>query len=134
IAYRLFSHTQITGSLWMPEKFRPSCQSPSLVAPSPNQHPTTASSVRYLMAYAMPAACGIWVAMGEEAVMMFSRRDPQWAGIWRPPDEGSSALANTPRNTSRGVIPATRQTAMSREYGRNTSSPRLRGHAVGTWH
>jgi hypothetical protein len=50
MAYLLFSQYQITGSLWMPEKFRPSCQSPSLVAPSPNQQPTTASSPRYLMA------------------------------------------------------------------------------------
>ena len=84
----------------MPLKFRPSCQSPSLVAPSPNQHPTTASSPRYVTAYAMPAAWGTCVAIGEEPLMIPSRREPQCAGIWRPPEEGSSALANTPRKTS----------------------------------
>ena len=98
----------------MPAKFSPSCQSPSLVAPSPNQQPTTASSFRYLIAYAAPLAWGIWVAMGEDPVMMLSSRLPQWAGICLPPEEGSSRLPNTPRKTSRGVIPATRQTAMSR--------------------
>ena len=98
----------------MPEKFRPSCQSPSLVAPSPNQHPTTASSFRYFIAYAIPAACGICVAMGEEPLMRLSRRDPQCAGICRPPLDGSSRLPNTPRKTSYGVSPATRQSAMSR--------------------
>jgi hypothetical protein len=50
MAYRLFSHTNTMGSLWMPAKLRASCQSPSLVAPSPNQEPTTASSPRYFMA------------------------------------------------------------------------------------
>src|SRR4029453_5849070 len=60
IAYWLFSHTKITGSRWMPLKFRPSCQSPSLVAPSPNQHPTTASSPRYRTAAATPPAGGAW--------------------------------------------------------------------------
>src|SRR6059036_1547255 len=103
MAYLLFSQYQTTGSLWTPEKFSPSCQSPSLVAPSPNQQPTTASSPRYWMAYATPAAWGIWVAMGEEPVRMPRLFDPQCAGICRPPEDGSSRLPNTPRNTSRGV-------------------------------
>ncbi len=100
IAYRLFSQNHTTGSSWIPEKFRPSCQSPSLVAPSPNQHPTTASSPRYFTAYAAPAACGICVAIGEDPLRIPSRREPQCAGIWRPPLDGSSRLPNTPRNTS----------------------------------
>jgi len=50
IAYLLFSQNHTTGSLWMPAKLSPSCQSPSLVAPSPNQQPTTESSPRYLAA------------------------------------------------------------------------------------
>src|SRR5919197_1352918 len=102
IAYRLFSQIQTTGSLWMPEKFSPSCQSPSLVAPSPNQQATIASSPRYFIAYPIPAACGICVAMGEEPVMMLCFFELQWAGIWRPPELGSSGFPNTPRKTSYG--------------------------------
>ena len=104
----------MTGSLWMPAKLSPSCHAPSLVAPSPNQHPTTVSSPRYWAAYAMPAACGTWVAIGEEWLMIPSRREPQWLGIWRPPEDGSSALANRPRKISYGVMPAIRTTATSR--------------------
>jgi hypothetical protein len=62
----------------------------------------------------MPAACGICVAMGEEWLMMPSRREPQWLGICRPAEEGSLSLANNPRKISYGVIPATRTTATSR--------------------
>ena len=114
IAYWLFSQKNTTGRRCTPAKFSASCQSPSLVAPSPNQVPVTASSPRYFDAYAAPTACGICVAMGEECVMMRRRREPQCAGIWRPPVDGSSRLPNTPRNTSRGVNPITRQSAMSR--------------------
>ncbi len=46
--------------------------------------------------------------------MIPSRREPQWLGICRPPEEGSSALANSPRKISYGVIPATSTTATSR--------------------
>ena len=114
IAYRLFSQMKITGSLCTPAKFRPSCHAPALVAPSPNQHAVTASSPRYRAAQANPAAWGICVAIGEECEMMFNRRDPQCDGICRPPDVGSSALANKPRKISYGVIPATSTTARSR--------------------
>ena len=98
----------------MPAKFRPSCQSPSLVAPSPNHVATTASSPRYFTAYAIPAAWGTCVAIGDEPVMMPSRREPQCAGICLPPDDGSSAFEKIPRKTSYGVMPATSTTARSR--------------------
>src|SRR5438477_5220144 len=92
IAYLLFSQYQTTGSRWIPAKFSPSCQSPSLVAPSPNQHPTTPSLPWYLSAYAAPAAWGSCVAMGEDPVRIPSFLDDQCAGICRPPDDGSSRL------------------------------------------
>jgi hypothetical protein len=94
--------------------FRPSCQSPSLVAPSPNQLATTASSFRYFMAYALPAACGTCVAIGEEWLTIPSSFELQWLGIWRPPEVGSVAFENTPRKICSGVIPATRTTPRSR--------------------
>ena len=53
----------------------------------------------------MPAAWGTCVAMGEEPLMMFSAGWPQCDGICRPPEDGSLALANTPRKTSYGVMP-----------------------------
>ena len=62
----------------------------------------------------MPAACGTWVAIGEEPLMMPRRRDPQCEGIWRPPLAGSSALEKTPRKISYGVMPATSTTPTSR--------------------
>jgi len=86
--------------LWIAAKFSPSCQSPSLVAPSPNQQPTAACSSRYRIAYAIPVACGTWVAIGDEWLTMPRRRALQWLGICRPPEDGSSAFENTPRNTS----------------------------------
>ena len=50
----------------------------------------------------MPAACGTCVAMGEEWLTIACRAEPQCAGIWRPPDAGSSAFEKTPRKTSYG--------------------------------
>src|SRR5207247_5724665 len=66
IAYSLFSQMNTTGRRWIEAMFRPSCQSPSLVAPSPNQLATTPSSLRYFMALAIPDACGTCVEIGEE--------------------------------------------------------------------
>src|SRR4051794_15739325 len=99
----LFSQMKTTGSFWIPAKFIAPCQSPSDVPPSPNHVPTTESEFLYLREYAIPAACRTCVPIGDEPVMMLNFLDPQWAGICRPPDEGSSALPNNPRNTSRGV-------------------------------
>ena len=58
------------------------------------------SSPRSFDAWASPAAWGSWVAMGDDPVMMFSRRQPQWFGICRPPELGSSGLAKTARTIS----------------------------------
>ena len=52
--------------------------------------------------------------MGDEPEMIPSRRELQWAGICLPPEAGSSALANSPRKTSYGVMPATSTTPRSR--------------------
>ena len=38
--------------------------------------------------------------MGDDPVMMFSRRHPQWLGICRPPEFGSSGLAKTAKTIS----------------------------------
>src|SRR3989304_1961496 len=100
IAYRLFSQTKTIGSRWTPAKFIDSCQSPLLVAPSPNHTAATDDSLRSFIAYATPTACGIWVAIGEDCEIIPSRREPQGDGICRPPDDGSVAFASTPRKMS----------------------------------
>src|ERR1019366_829898 len=62
-----------------------------------------------------PAAeVGRHLAPPAPLVMMLSRRQPKWAGIWRPPLLGSSALAMAASSWSRGVIPSTRLRARSR--------------------
>ena len=52
----------------------------------------------------MPAAWGTCVAIGEEWLTIPRRLLPQWLGICRPPELGSSALEKTPRKISYGVM------------------------------
>jgi len=42
------------------------------------------------MASASPAACGICVATGEEVLTTFMARSPQWLGIWRAAEVGTT--------------------------------------------
>src|ERR1044072_5857616 len=105
MAYWLFSHTNKTGRRRTPAEVSASWQLPFDDAASPTQHTATRSSPRMTDAWARPAAWGSWVAIGDDPVMMLSRLLPQWLGIWRPPQLGSSARASTARNTSYGVIP-----------------------------
>ena len=62
----------------------------------------------------MPAAWGMWVAIGDEPVMMRSRDEPQWLGICRPPELGSAARAKTASRISRAVMPRAIITPVSR--------------------
>ena len=52
--------------------------------------------------------------MGDEPEMTPSRALPQWLGIWRPPEQGSAARANTPSRTSSAVMPRASITPVSR--------------------
>ena len=114
MARPLSSTTKTTARRWVAAKLRASWKSPSLVAPSPMVTTVTASSPRILEASAIPAAWMNWVATTDPVVMIWSLRQPKWAGIWRPPVLGSSALARAARSWSRGVIPSTRVRARSR--------------------
>ncbi len=114
IANRLFSITNTTGSLWIAAKLTASWKSPGLVAPSPPYVNTTRSSLRTLIASAIPAACGNCVAMQTEPVTMFASGELNWFTTCRPAEFGSVALANTPRNWSFAVWPRTSATPTSR--------------------
>src|SRR5947209_9243980 len=96
MAYPLFSQISTIGTRWMPAKFSDSWKSPLDAAPSPKYATATASEPAIRAASAMPAAWGMWVAIGDDPVMMFRARLPQWLGIWRPPELGSDARAKTP--------------------------------------
>ena len=62
----------------------------------------------------MPAAWGMWVAIGDDPVMIRSRDDPQWLGICRPPELGSVSRAKTASRISLGVMPRATITPVSR--------------------
>ena len=49
---------------------------------------------------AAPTACRNCVPVHDDLEMMFSRLDPQWAGIWRPAEAGSSFAPTDWRNIS----------------------------------
>ena len=62
----------------------------------------------------MPAACGRFAAITLDRVTTRSCGYDQWEGIWRPPEEGSAAFANSPSMTSSAVMPSTTITPVSR--------------------
>ncbi len=112
----------------MQAEFRASQNSPWLVVPSPELTKTTSSPrtrprsdgcsssrARYLTsASAAPTACRNCVPVGLLWETMLSPLWPQWLGICRPPELGSSAEATAESSISRGVMPSARQSARSR--------------------
>jgi hypothetical protein len=65
-------------------------------------------------ASAHPTAWRNWVPVGLEALTILSFLCPQWEGICRPPEFGSSAAPTAERSCSVAVIPSPRQSARSR--------------------
>ena len=107
---------------------------PALVAPSPNQQPTTASSPRYFAAKAMPAAWGTCVAMGEEWLMIPSRREPQWLGICRPPEDGILGLGEEAEEDLVRGHPGKQDDSDVAVVRDPDVLSRPQGHPVPTWH
>ena len=108
--------------------FIASQNSPSLVVPSPAVTRTTSSpcalpascawslssSLYLTTASAAPTAWRNWVPVGLLWETMLSFLWPQWLGICRPPELGSSSAATADRSISFGVMPSWRQSARSR--------------------
>ena len=83
IAYWLFSHMKITGSLCTPAKLQPSWKSPWLLEPSPKVRSVTKSFFFIFAASAKPTACGTCVVTGLEPVRCAAasiRNGPAFAG------------------------------------------------------
>src|SRR5512145_2844372 len=104
MAYLLSSMTNTTGRRRLQALLSASQNSPSLVVPSPEETNTTSSPLKrdsrsgmsLIFEYrshasAQPTAWRNWVPVGLEEETMFRSLWPQWEGIWRPPELGSSA-------------------------------------------
>ena len=126
MAYPLSSTRKTTGSFRLDAVFIASQNSPCEVVPSPVVTSTTSSrsvgtcsaaagfwSARS-HASAQPTAWRNWVPVGLEALTMLRSFCPQWLGICRPPEFGSSAAATAERSCSVAVMPRPRQRARSR--------------------
>src|SRR5260221_1383303 len=123
MAYPLSSTRYTTGSLRLHAELSDSKNSPSLVVPSPVVTSTTSSpwnpsvmssSRARTDASALPTAWRNCVPVGDDVETMLLALCPQWLGIWRPPELGSSAAPTASYSISLGVTPSCRQRARSR--------------------
>src|SRR5258707_1413743 len=136
MAYPLSSTRYTIGNFFAHETFSDSQNSPSLVAPSPADTYTISSlsyfarlpsgalfacasafgcASKYCVASAAPIACTNCVPVHDDLLTILNFGWPQWLGICRPPELGSSFPPTACKNISTGVTPINKQKTRSRQ-------------------